>query len=438
MVEKVVLLVRVAFTFVAIYDAEQYSKMTAVTPTTTQSTEPTSSLRQRLFSAFTPSKKTELITTPPPRTPSSTLATPRTPTRFTLSSVQNTVRSNLMHWIVFSIFLCAQRFASSLPFVGSFGRLVGADERLKLAYALILLWLQLPIGAVQLAYDYVVPLLEHHAPVLFSPRSARASKATEKSQERVQQLGSMLRLVTMSGLLTVERADTLREICSDGWVLLGCVFFITPSVLTQYGVLLCGLIYPSACSALLVTDHAVYALPSQVRWLKYWCVYALMLHGGHELESVGLWSWMIGAHYFHLCLVIYLQLPYFRGAARGHALIMKLLSGAVVLLLGDPNRPASPAKQSANQKTPQRSSSPDLKLITKAGVESPDLNPSREDLNPSREEECHQDVVTSLRQRKKPPKPMTSDSESSIPSAAAAIQAEMMDAGEDDDKEKAE
>jgi len=58
------------------------------------------------------------------------------------------------------------------------------------------------------------------------------------------------------------------------------------------------------------------------------------LHGGHEMESVGLWRFMIGANYFHLAMVIYLQLPYFRGAIKGHALLVRLLTYGVAVLLG--------------------------------------------------------------------------------------------------------
>lgn len=110
---------------------------------------------------------------------------------------------------------------------------MGADERLNLIYAVLLLWLQLPIGAVQVAYDYLVPLLENHAPLLFSPQtvnkkqkntkgnvynranstSSTSSGSLESEKEaRVAQLGTMLRLLSMSGVLSVERADTIREV----------------------------------------------------------------------------------------------------------------------------------------------------------------------------------------------------------------------------------
>lgn len=47
-------------------------------------------------------------------------------------------------------------------------------------------------------------------------------------------------------------------------MLLGSIFFLTPPLFTQYGVLLCGLIYPAGCSAFLVTDKSSFSLPSQV------------------------------------------------------------------------------------------------------------------------------------------------------------------------------
>lgn len=126
--------------------------------------------------------------------------------------------------------------------IGSVSRMFGADDRLRLFYAVALLWLQLPIGAVHVAYDYVVPLLESHAPLLFSPSAQKAprNKSNRDSgssvynrggsssgantdanssanssgggEERVAQFGSMLRLLSMSGVLSVERADTIREV----------------------------------------------------------------------------------------------------------------------------------------------------------------------------------------------------------------------------------
>jgi hypothetical protein len=60
------------------------------------------------------------------------------------------------------------------------------------------------------------------------------------------------------------------------------------------------------------------------------------------MESVGLWRFMIGANYFHLAMVIYLQLPYFRGAIKGHALLVRLLTYGVAVLLGTSVASSSP------------------------------------------------------------------------------------------------
>jgi hypothetical protein len=134
---------------------------------------------------------------------------------------------------------------------------------------------------VQVAYDYLMPALESSVPMLFSPATPRPlpgnRRGTETAQtqnrtmtqneavqQKMQQFGTVFRLLTMSGVLSVERADMIREICSEGWVLLGCMFFLTPPMFTQYGVLLCGLIYPAGCSAILVTDKTTFAVPSQV------------------------------------------------------------------------------------------------------------------------------------------------------------------------------
>lgn len=438
MIEQLVILVRVAFTCFAIYDGERANIPVPSTPVTTPAA------KRSWLSVLTPSRSTPstsrgLVTVPntpnTPQTPSTNPTTQR-------DRALNSVRTNLMHWIVFAVFICVQRVASLLPLIGSVGRLVGADHRLRLFYALLLLWLQLPIGAVEVAYNRLVPLLEHHAPVLFSP-SARTSRVTDDTQARVQQLGGVLRLATLSGMVSAERADTIRELCSDGWVLLGSVFFFTP-MFTQYGILLCGLLYPAACSALLVTDQALHALPSQIRWLKYWCVYAMVLHFGHELESSGLWYFMFGANYFHLALVIYLQLPYFRGATRIYSFVIKLVSYFFVILLdsnggggsGDGSQHLlSTSNRGSDVTTPDsihRHDNDDVgngREINSCSEPTPEPQLKQRKKHNKVGDKTDSDQKTSISNR-------ISTKEDFIPSAAAAIQAEIMDDNDQKKKKK--
>jgi hypothetical protein len=165
MVEKVVILVRVAFTFVAIYDGETYIKLhqtsrAETAPNLITTNTPTTSTMRRIWSAITPSRQraasspvvtcshglrtritpndehvcahcersmvagvlykgcrtccvsycTKCLPDRQPTTPHQ--LTPPTPvdssSRLTADSVQDSLRTNLMHWIVFALFLCVQ------------------------------------------------------------------------------------------------------------------------------------------------------------------------------------------------------------------------------------------------------------------------------------------------------------------------------------------
>lgn len=231
---------------------------------------------------------------------------------------------------------------------------MGASHRLSLAYALLLVWLQLPIGAVALAFGKLAPILERATTfnVLNWIRGRRSSSAnsdndqprgaypaavgggwsptsSSSSSDPSAQLWAGLRMLTYTGVISSEAAAALTDICADGWVLLSLVFLATPGgFLTQVGCLLAGLVWPAACSALLVGATGPRALQRQLQWAKYWACYASLLHAGHELERTGLWQWAVGGHHLHLLFVVWLQVPYFRGAPRLHAYAIDKLSAA--------------------------------------------------------------------------------------------------------------
>jgi hypothetical protein len=140
-------------------------------------------------------------------------------------SCQQKLEANLVHWIVVALFMACQRFASSLPLIGRLTGLVGANERLLLAYALVLVWLQLPIGAVQLAHDHLVPYMEKKllgasGKGLFRPTTAVKAKrqnqpqpAAENVEERTTaQLSGVLKMLMYSGVLSRESANAITEV----------------------------------------------------------------------------------------------------------------------------------------------------------------------------------------------------------------------------------
>ena len=186
-------------------------------------------------------------------------------------------------------------------------------------------WLQLPIGAVQLAFDALAPSLERAiTPTTFyTPRQAHPSAVGGGGlggglEAPTQQLNRGLRLLQYSGVVSGRTATALADVCADGWVLGGLVFLGTPGFLTRLGCVGVGLGWPAACSALLVGQAGPLALGRQLRWLKYWAVYSLLLHGGHELDRTGLSRVVFFPHHAHLLLLVWLQLPYFHGASTLH------------------------------------------------------------------------------------------------------------------------
>ena len=261
---------------------------------------------------------------------------------------------------------------------------MGASHRLSLAYALLLVWLQLPIGAVALAFGKLAPILERATTfnVLNWVRGRSSAANSDDDQPRgaypaavgggwsptsssssspgpSAQLWAGLRMLTYTGVISTEAAAALTDICADGWVLLALVFLATPGgFLTQVGCLLAGLVWPAACSALLVGATGSRALQRQLQWAKYWACYASLLHAGHELERTGLWQWAVGGHHLHLLLVVWLQVPYFRGAPRLHAYAIDKLSAAFVN-----------SSSSSSSSTTARALSPSPPLTLSAGEE---------------------------------------------------------------------
>lgn len=156
--------------------------------------------------------------------------------------------------------------------------------------------------------------------------------------------------------------------------------------------------------------------------MKYWCVYALILHGGHELEASGLWNYLFGATYFHLLLVIYLQLPYFRGAIKGHAFILKVLSYVVMLLLGTATSSAtsSPSPKAAELSWDEKANSEEP-TTTVSGVRGGGSSTAGNSAGGA-------DSSNNLRNRQRSRVKQSSSlkEDEIVPSAAAAIQAEFI------------
>lgn len=77
---------------------------------------------------------------------------------------------------------------------------------------------------------------------------------------------------------------------------------------------------------------------AQVAWLKYWVVYALLVH---ELD--GAWAWVLCRDHAALAALLWLQPPLFRGAARLHDAAARRLAALLAPAPIPAPRPASQA-----------------------------------------------------------------------------------------------
>lgn len=238
--------------------------------------------------------------------PRSVVATPEpvTPQRSRRSAARSARRNSktnemelLRYWSVFGI-LWAGRALAHYFVPAVFSSLL---LRFDLLLFYVLVWLQLSLtrGA-----DLLFPVLAsslrqgHH---LRSNASAGA-----------EQLNVFLRVLVSVGAVPAERAAMITSnLTESGVVLLGIIFFVTPRAATYVGTLLTGYIVPVYFTVFAATP----ASPPVTRhtWLSYWATFAVIeavhMHLSKTLDWVPLW------YHAKLALILWLQVPYYRGAS---------------------------------------------------------------------------------------------------------------------------
>lgn len=146
---------------------------------------------------------------------------------------------------------------------------------------------------------------------VFSPRaSARKAETSDTASKRV---GFALRMAVALNLLTQPRADELADCFAEsGVALAGVLFFFTPGFLTFCGTIVVALLAPAYFSAgtLAIASGAA---ATRRNWLTYFSVFAVV-------ETVwevagGYFAWFPLWWHLKMAVVLWLQLPYYRGAA---------------------------------------------------------------------------------------------------------------------------
>jgi TB2/DP1, HVA22 family len=172
--------------------------------------------------------------------------------------------------------------------------------RLDTLLFFFLLWLQLGFTH---GTDVVFPLIA---------KALRQSQYVGANSSRAEQLNIFLRMLVAIGFIHPDRASVIAStITESGLALIGIVFFITPRVATFVGTVLIGLIVPvyfsmsaSTPVSLPITRHA---------WLSYWAVYGLVDAVYSSIADI--LNWLPLWYHAKLALILWLQLPYYRGAS---------------------------------------------------------------------------------------------------------------------------
>lgn len=174
-------------------------------------------------------------------------------------------------------------------------------DRLDTFLFFFLIWLQISLtrGA-----DVLFPLL---ASALRQSRYLRANATTG-----AEQLNIFLRVLVSVGAVPPERAAVIASTLTEsGVVLIGIVFFITPRSATFIGTLLTGYAVPVYISVYSATPASQPI--ARHTWLSYWTAFSVVEAGYAYLADSC--DWIPLWYHFKLALILWLQVPYYRGAA---------------------------------------------------------------------------------------------------------------------------
>ncbi|CAM9748528.1 unnamed protein product [Pylaiella littoralis] len=219
----------------------------------------------------------------------------------------------LMYWVVFTVTTCC----SCVPFVLSALDVVATPYSRSIAFFLVL-WMHLPGpgSGLQVVYAMLEPLVHTYVRDLRMPENGYTG-----SLQRVQEVLVFVRV------LTKENAEVLVDNITDSWMLVPVpLLLFTPSFITSLGCVYAGLVVPSFNSIKTLgrrsnvnTSDGRVALATlvgspRVRWLTYWVAYGGWLHVSRCLG--GLLRMLPLATHAQLLLLLWLQVPLFRGGGR--------------------------------------------------------------------------------------------------------------------------
>lgn len=132
-----------------------------------------------------------------------------------------------------------------------------------------------------------------------------------KTSAGAEQFNVFLRVLVSIGMVPAERAAVVSSTLSEsGVVLVGIVFFITPRPVTYLGTLLTGYAVPVYLTVAAAAPSG--PLSTRQTWLSYWTA-CTVIEAMYAYLSA--FDWMPLWYHAKLALVLWLQVPYYRGAS---------------------------------------------------------------------------------------------------------------------------
>eukprot|EP00054_Salpingoeca_dolichothecata_P011954 m.66315 g.66315 ORF g.66315 m.66315 type:complete len:488 (+) comp19710_c0_seq1:55-1518(+) len=216
----------------------------------------------------------------------------------------------LKYWVVIGVLYALLQ----IPFLDQGLQLIPCWSHSQLFFAIWLVF----FGGTASFYAVIAPLVLRAAPQIPDP---------------IKYLAFGLRFVR---ILSEERSQQIFEFIDGGYaVLFALPFVLTPGFMTHYGCLLVGVLFPIYCSMFAISSTRILLCQ---RWLQYWVVFVVFMavHEWAELYLAFLPLW----YHVELVIVVWLQLPFFRGAEKLFLLLSRPSSADTNA--ATPTRPATP------------------------------------------------------------------------------------------------
>lgn len=206
------------------------------------------------------------------------------------------VKEMLKYWVVFGVAWGIRSICHYWAPVSTSSLLSTVDAFLFYWF----LWLRFPMtNGTRVIYEGVLSGM------------SRSYLKEQRRRTKTERLNVVMRLFVACNVLSEKSARIAEDtIAESGLILLGVVFFITPRFATFVGTVLVGCFFPSYLSASALVYEAPY---SQNNWISYWAIYGVFDTLYSALSDV--FGWVPLWYHAKLAIILWLQLPYYRGAA---------------------------------------------------------------------------------------------------------------------------